>query len=167
MQLYTVICASAVSMGIIESVRSSNVLHFLDHLEVQLGQSKVIRSGFPIPYVLDFASMVPAAMVFPETPSDVAHVLNLALVHNVVVAVRSHSGHSYIGQSSMHGEGIVMNLRNLNSLSVSAVVTESGLQYIARVGGGLRLLELYTQLAMHDPPLGINGGTFHRWEYPG
>ncbi|KAF4689922.1 hypothetical protein FOZ62_008040, partial [Perkinsus olseni] len=70
----------------------------------------------------------------------------------VPVAVRSGEGHSYIGQSNVN-DGIVLSLQRLRDFSVDDVG-----DYIAKLGGGLDLLEAYTLMALHKPPLGFAGG---------
>lgn len=83
-------------------------------------------------------------------------IVNTAIRHGVQVAIRSFAGHSYVGQSSVGSGGILMVLDQLKSFSVE---TASDGSFIARIGAGLPLIEVYSRLAMHSPPLGLNGGT--------
>ncbi|KAF4660289.1 hypothetical protein FOZ61_004116 [Perkinsus olseni] len=96
----------------------------------------------------------PAAMVNVSSSDDVIGVLEICHDEDTPVAVRSNEGSSYIGQSTING-GIVMDLEKLTDFDV---VEEDG-RYIASLGAGLRLLEVYSRLARHDPPLGLAGGS--------
>jgi hypothetical protein len=87
--------------------------------------------------------------------SDISLVLNTAVKYGVPVAVRSFAGHSYIAQSSVNSEGILLSLEGLNNFSVS----KEGKTYVATIGAGLPQIEIYSRLAMNSPPLGLNGGT--------
>ena len=141
---------------IASNCNGSDIVGCITALQRSLGDSKVITSGIPQPYKLQFASIIPGAMVFAETGSDVSLVLNTALAHNVTVAVRSSAGHSYIGQSTIGGSGIVLNLARMKSFNVDI---ESDGSFRATLGAGLNNLEVYSYLAMHSPPLGIASGT--------
>ena len=129
----------------------------INELITILGVEKVLteRGSIPEAYNKVFGSYVPAVMVLPENGADVSIVLNTAQKHGVKVAVRSFAGHSYVGQSSIGSDGILMNMMNMNTFRIEHV---DG-RYVAIVGPGLAQLEIYSRLAMHDPPLGLNGGT--------
>ena len=218
-----------------------------------LGTAKVLTSNIPLAYNKVYEDIVPSAMVFPSNGAEVATVLNTCHGFGVVVAVRAHSGHSYIAQSTIDRSGIVMNLSNLNKFQVvsgsrlvadvssatsprpapasehthgggkqrkdghghgdtpskdsastkshthpeskPSKIDDTHIQDIVDshserkplgeaslrsqhvrgsaatmgprtddtptviVGGGLALLEVYSRLAMNNPPLGLNGGT--------
>ncbi|EER16162.1 hypothetical protein Pmar_PMAR003625 [Perkinsus marinus ATCC 50983] len=93
-------------------------------------------------------------MVNVSSSDDVIGALEICYEEGAPVAVRSNEGSSYIGQSTING-GIVMNLEKLVDFSV----TKEGDDYIASLGAGLRLLEVYSRLARNDPPLGLAGGS--------
>lgn len=125
-----------------------------------LGPDKVIVSNIPAAYNKVYDEIVPSAMVYPANARDVETVLNTAYGFSIVVAVRSHSGHSYVGQSVVDGSGIVMNLIGLNKFVVASTPREDDdTPTSVTVGGGMALLELYSRLSMVVPPLGINGGS--------
>ena len=129
----------------------------LSELTGLLGAENVITNAAAIPaaYNQEFASYVPAAMITPRSGADVADILNVADKHGVRVAVRSFAGHSYIGQSTIGSDGIVMNLRKLDTFEVEP----QGDEFFARIGAGLPQIEIYSRLAMNSPPLGLAGGT--------
>jgi FAD/FMN-containing dehydrogenase len=120
-----------------------------------IGKPKISTRNIPPAYNQMFSDFIPSAFVTPTSGADVAAVINLASKHNVFVAVRSFAGHSYIGQSTIGKEGIVMSLEMLKKFSIEA----SSSSVLATVGAGLPLLEVYSRLAMHEPPMGLSGGT--------
>ena len=136
----------------------SNISACIEVLQRSLGQERVITSHIPQPYELGFSSITPGAMVFAESASDVSLVLNTALSCNVTVAVRSSVGHSYIGQSTMDGSGIVLNLAHMKNFRVQSIPGHDG-SFQATLGPGLNNIQVYSFLAMNDPPLGIASGT--------
>ncbi|KAF4670041.1 hypothetical protein FOL47_002272 [Perkinsus chesapeaki] len=125
-------------------------------LQKELPENATITKGIPDPFFNIFGSsynITPAAMVIPENATQVVSALTICHKYNVPVAVRSGAGHSYIGQSTINNS-IVLSLQLLKDFKVDLVDNE----YIAKLGGGLDLLEVYTFMAYHDPPLGFAGG---------
>ncbi|KAF4663565.1 hypothetical protein FOL47_005684 [Perkinsus chesapeaki] len=96
----------------------------------------------------------PAAMVNVTSADDIIAALQICHEEVAPVAIRSNQGSSYIGQSTVNN-GIVIDLERLTGFSVSEVNGD----YIASMGAGLRLLEAYSRLARHDPPLGLAAGS--------
>ena len=142
------------SQGSVSPTSHNHVEECLADLRVVMGSEKVIVNPADIPgaYYNVFPELLPGGMVTPTSGDEVAAVLNTALRFGIKVAVRSFAGHSYIGQSSIGSEGILMNMSRLNGFSVTTDNT-------AIIGAGLHLLEIYSRLAMNNPPLGLNGGT--------
>ncbi|KAF4670043.1 hypothetical protein FOL47_002274 [Perkinsus chesapeaki] len=125
-------------------------------LQKELPENATITKGIPDPFFKMFGAsynITPAAMVIPENTTQVVSALTICHKYNVPVAVRSGAGHSYIGQSTINNS-IVLSLQLLKDFKVDLVDNE----YIAKLGGGLDLLEVYTFMAYHDPPLGFAGG---------
>ncbi|KAF4686866.1 hypothetical protein FOZ60_004745 [Perkinsus olseni] len=118
---------------------------------------QVQTKDIPPPYNPRFdaaGGYVPAAMVHVSSAEDIIITLGICYEENAPVALRSTVGHSYIGQSTVNG-GIIISFSELKELEV---VEEDG-RYIAKLGSGLKLLEVYSRLARHDPPLGFAGGS--------
>ncbi|KAF4738038.1 hypothetical protein FOZ62_021586, partial [Perkinsus olseni] len=124
-------------------------------IDVLPGQ--VQTGGIPPPYNTRFDAAngyVPAAMVYVFSAEDIITALEICYEEDAPVALRSNGGHSYIGQSTVNG-GIIISFTELKGLEV---VPEGG-RYIVKLGSGLKLLEVYSRLARHDPPLGFAGGS--------
>ncbi|KAF4659644.1 hypothetical protein FOL47_007499 [Perkinsus chesapeaki] len=118
---------------------------------------KVQTSKIPDPFNRRFGESrgyIPAAMVNVSSADDTKKALDICLANKAPVALRSSVGHSYIGQSTVNN-GIVINFDNLREFTV---IKEDDGSYSARLGAGLELLEVYSRLARHDPPLGIAAG---------
>ncbi|KAF4687815.1 hypothetical protein FOZ60_003484 [Perkinsus olseni] len=134
---------------------ASPVTDAIKELRSALPKNATITDHIPDPFFSRFGSkhnIIPAAMVFPANADQVVTALTICHKHEVPVAVRSGEGHSYIGQSNVN-DGIVLSLQRLRDFSVD----DEG-DYIAKLGGGLDLLEAYTLMALHKPPLGFAGG---------
>ncbi|KAF4657474.1 hypothetical protein FOL47_008416 [Perkinsus chesapeaki] len=97
---------------------------------------------------------VPAAMVHVRSADDIRIALEICYDEGAPVAMRSNGGHSYIGQSTVD-DGIIISFTQLTSFGIA----EDGDSYIAKMGSGLKELEVYSRLARHDPPLGFAGGS--------
>lgn len=103
-----------------------------------------------------FDAVHPQAVARVASDADVAEVLDFATAHGVDVPVRS-GGHSYVGAST--GPGIVIDLRELNDVSVG--------NGVATLGGGIALIDAYAGLAAHGvsipagscPTVGLSGLT--------
>ncbi|EER07809.1 hypothetical protein Pmar_PMAR022016 [Perkinsus marinus ATCC 50983] len=99
----------------------------------------------------------PAAMVYVSSAEDIIIVLKICYEEDTPVALRSNGGHSYIGQSTVNG-GVIINFSEMKSFDVT--YDDDG-RYVAKMGSGLMLLEVYSRLARHDPPLGdVYGGPY-------
>jgi FAD/FMN-containing dehydrogenase len=102
-----------------------------------------------------FDSLTPAGIAFCEDPADVAECLAFVQRYGVAVTPRS-GGHSYAGYSS--GSGLVIDVTRMNAVSEVSGGT-------ARVGAGIRLVDLYAQLDAHGvtvpggscPTVGVAG----------
>ena len=99
------------------------------------------------PYNLRYSGLRPDAVVSAESTADVAAVLRWANRFDVNVVARS-GGHSYAGYSTT-GNGVVVDLSNLNGVSVS--------NGVARIGAGVRLFNMYSSLARRG--LTVPGGS--------
>jgi FAD/FMN-containing dehydrogenase len=107
------------------------------------------------PFNARFDSVLPLAIVYCESPADVAATIHWSRVHEVAVVARN-GGHSYGGYSSTRG--VVADVSRLDSLRVTRAGT-------ARVGAGKLLIDLYAGLARHGrvvpagtcPTVGITG----------
>ncbi|EER15565.1 hypothetical protein Pmar_PMAR016250 [Perkinsus marinus ATCC 50983] len=97
----------------------------------------------------------PAAMVYVSSAEDIIIALKICYEEDTPVALRSNGGHSYIGQSTVNG-GVIINFSELKSFDVT--YDDDG-RYVAKMGSGLMLLEVYSRLARHDPPLGLAAGS--------
>ena len=127
----------------------------LDALLKSLGPNKVIIKNIPPIYNKVYENTIPRGMIFPSNGADVVKSLNTCHEFGTTIAIRSNSGHSYVAQSTIDKSGVVINLRNLSKFKIVSDANHP----TVRVGGGMALLELYSRLAMNDPPLGLNGGT--------
>ncbi|KAF4720571.1 hypothetical protein FOZ62_030305 [Perkinsus olseni] len=135
---------------------AGDVTNAVDRLVTAL-PGQVQTDGIPPPFNTRFDAAngyVPAAMVYVSSAEDIITALEICYDEGAPVALRSSSGHSFIGQSTVNG-GIVINFMELKGFEVSS---EDG-RYIAKLGSGLKLLEVYSRLARHDPPLGFAGGS--------
>lgn len=102
-----------------------------------------------------FDALRPAGIAFCDNPSDVAECLAFVQRYGVAVTPRS-GGHSYAGYSS--GSGLIIDVTRMNT------VTDIG-GGTARVGAGIRLVDLYSQLDAHGvtvpggscPTVGVAG----------
>ncbi|KAF4686554.1 hypothetical protein FOZ60_005061 [Perkinsus olseni] len=112
-----------------------------------------IRSVF----MPQYTGVQPLAAIRPRSEGDILIIMDVCFRHRVAVVVRSPAGSSFAGQSTVH-DGIVILMDEFSSVEVSkAAEAESG--YVAEIGAGTRLLEAYTRLYDHNPPLSINGGS--------
>ncbi|KAF4755608.1 hypothetical protein FOZ63_025022 [Perkinsus olseni] len=153
LSLLRVILASSV---LVVRLVSLDVSSAIDRLVAAL-PGRVQTDGIPQPFNTRFDAAngyVPAAMVYVSSTEDIITALEICYDEGAPVALRSSSGHSYIGQSTVNG-GIVINFMELKGFEVSS---EDG-RYIAKLGSGLKLLEVYSRLARHDPPLGFAGSS--------
>jgi FAD/FMN-containing dehydrogenase len=108
------------------------------------------------PPIARFHDVRPRALVFCETPADVAETISLARRSGLRTAARS-GGHCFAGRSST--QGIVIDVTPMRSVSVS--------DGAATVGAGARLGEVYDALDQHGrtipagcgPSVGIAGLT--------
>ncbi|KAF4745747.1 hypothetical protein FOZ63_029351 [Perkinsus olseni] len=140
------------------AMASCSVPDAVNELQRALPPNVTITSSIPDPIYFKFGAVyniTPTAMVFPANADQVVTALTICYKHEVPVAVRSGEGHSYIGQSNVN-DGIVLSLQRLRDFNVQVV----GDDYIAKLGGGLDLIEVYTLMSYHDPPLGFAGGWF-------
>ncbi|KAF4649602.1 hypothetical protein FOZ61_001151 [Perkinsus olseni] len=134
---------------------AADVTNAVDRLVAAL-PGQVQTDGIPPPFNTRFDAAngyVPAAMVYVSSAEDIITALEICYDEGAPVALRSSSGHSFIGQSTVNG-GIVINFMKLKAFGVAL---ENG-RFIAKLGSGLKLLEVYSRLARHDPPLGFAGG---------
>jgi FAD/FMN-containing dehydrogenase len=99
----------------------------------------------------------PTAVARPLAASDVQGAVGWAVAHDVRLRARS-GGHSYAGYSTIAG-GVVLDLRNLRSISVNRRART------ATIGAGAQLIDVYRALAAHGvtipagscPSVGIGG----------
>jgi FAD/FMN-containing dehydrogenase len=104
-----------------------------------------------------FDQVKPSAVGRPLAASDVQGAVKWAVAHHVPLRARS-GGHSYAGYSTLSG-GVVLDLRNLRSISVD---THTG---TATIGAGAQLIDVYRALAAKGvtipagscPSVGIGG----------
>ena len=104
-----------------------------------------------------FDQVMPSAVGRPLASADVQGAVKWAVAHDVPLRARS-GGHSYAGYSTLSG-GVVLDLRNLSSISVD---THAG---TATIGAGAQLIDVYRALAAHGvtipagscPSVGIGG----------
>ncbi|KAF4676806.1 hypothetical protein FOZ60_000518 [Perkinsus olseni] len=139
------------------SLFASADVHNAVHRLMDALPGQVQTKGIPPPYNPRFdaaSGYVPAAMVHVSSAEDIIITLEICYAENASVALRSTVGHSYIGQSTVNG-GIIISFSELKELEV----VEEGGRYIAKLGSGLKLLEIYSRLARHKPPLGFAGGS--------
>ncbi|KAF4748823.1 hypothetical protein FOZ62_010582, partial [Perkinsus olseni] len=118
-----------------------------------------VTTGKDMPevFIPQYTSITPAAVVSPGNDHEVEQVMQICFDYYVPVVVRSDSGNSFAGQSTVQ-DGIVIRMDRF----VSVEVEPSGFlgsEYVAEIGAGTRLLEAYTRLYDHNPPLSINGGS--------
>jgi FAD/FMN-containing dehydrogenase len=106
-----------------------------------------------------FDGVSPRAVARPLDAKDVQGAVRWAVAHNVPLRARS-GGHSYAGYSTLN-DGVVLDLRKLNAISVDK---RTG---IATVGAGAQLIDVYAGLAARGatipsgscPSVGITGVT--------
>jgi FAD/FMN-containing dehydrogenase len=99
----------------------------------------------------------PTAVARPLAAADVQGAVSWAVAHDVKLRARS-GGHSYAGYSTIPG-GVVLDLRNLRSISVNRRART------ATIGAGAQLIDVYRALAAHGitipagscPSVGIGG----------
>jgi FAD binding domain/Berberine and berberine like len=104
-----------------------------------------------------FDSVMPSAVGRPLQASDVQGAVRWAVAHDVALRARS-GGHSYAGYSTLSG-GVVLDLRNLRSISVDLGART------ATVGAGAQLIDVYRALAARGvtipagscPSVGVGG----------
>jgi FAD/FMN-containing dehydrogenase len=104
-----------------------------------------------------FNGVMPSAVGQPLHASDVQGAVKWAVAHDVPLRARS-GGHSYAGYSTRSG-GVVLDLRNLRSISVDLGAET------ATVGAGAQLIDVYRALAAHGvtipagscPSVGVGG----------
>ncbi|MBV8991057.1 MAG: FAD-dependent oxidoreductase [Solirubrobacterales bacterium] len=106
-----------------------------------------------------FDGVLPNAVARPLDAVDVRNALRFTVEHRVPVRARS-GGHSYAGYSTLSG-GVVLDMRELNSINVDS---HSG---TATVGAGAQLIDVYNVLAKAGatlpggscPSVGVSGVT--------
>ena len=118
--------------------------------------------GFPAAaqlYNPRFDSVLPSAVARPIDSVDVRNAIRYTVGHGVPVRARS-GGHSYAGYSTLSG-GIVLDLRELNAITVNTGART------ATVGAGAQLIDVSAALASAGatlpagsrPSVGISGVT--------
>ncbi|ASQ96061.1 FAD-binding oxidoreductase [Streptomyces sp. 11-1-2] len=108
-------------------------------------------------YNTRFDHLRPAAVAYIENTSDISACLDFARRHGAPVAIRN-GGHSYAGWSSGDGRLVI------DVSALSSIRTTSG---EARIGGGAKLIDVYTSLGTRGvtvpggscPSVGISGLT--------
>ncbi|AQW52375.1 FAD-binding oxidoreductase [Streptomyces violaceusniger] len=108
-------------------------------------------------YNTRFDHLRPAAVAYIENTSDISACLDFARRHGTPVAIRN-GGHSYAGWSSGDGRLVI------DVSALSSIRTTSG---EARIGGGAKLIDVYTSLGTRGvtvpggscPSVGISGLT--------
>ncbi|EER00982.1 hypothetical protein Pmar_PMAR007615 [Perkinsus marinus ATCC 50983] len=129
----------------------------IEALNELLGSAFVLTDGaMPPVYMPQYTYISPAAVVRPANADDIIGILDIAQQYRVPVVVRSYAGHSYAGQSTVQ-DGIVI---LMDRFSTVEVLPEGflGSTFTAVIGAGTRLLDIYTALMQHSPPLGVSGG---------
>lgn len=86
-----------------------------------------------------FDSVHPAAVAYCASPGDVSRSIAFARAHGVALATRS-GGHSFAGYSTGQGRLVI----DVGAMATVAVDPAAG---TARVGAGVRLVDLYSALA--------------------
>ncbi len=105
-----------------------------------------------------FDGVLPAAVARPLNAADVQSAVRWAVARGVPIRARS-GGHNYAGYSTLGGNGVVLDLRNMRGISVArgnGSVT---------IGTGSQLIDVYAALAAHGatipagscPSVGIAG----------
>jgi FAD/FMN-containing dehydrogenase len=106
-----------------------------------------------------FDNVLPTAVARPVDSLDVRNAIRFTVAHNVPVRARS-GGHSYAGYSTL-SNGVVLDLRELNSITVDKAAGT------ATVGAGVQLIDVYNGLARAGatlpagscPSVGVSGVT--------
>jgi FAD/FMN-containing dehydrogenase len=106
-----------------------------------------------------FDHVLPDAVARPVDGIDVRDAVRWAVARGVAVRARS-GGHSYAGYSTMPN-GVVLDLRKLNTISVNQHART------ATIGAGVQLIDVYAGLAQHGatlpagscPSVGVAGVT--------
>ncbi|MFZ0090190.1 MAG: FAD-binding oxidoreductase [Solirubrobacteraceae bacterium] len=106
-----------------------------------------------------FDDLLPTAVARPVDAVDVRNALRFTVEHGVPVRARS-GGHSYAGYSTL-SDGVVLDLRELNSISLDSQ------SRTATVGAGAQLIDVYNELAKAGatlpagscPSVGVSGVT--------
>jgi FAD/FMN-containing dehydrogenase len=106
-----------------------------------------------------FDAVIPSAVARPVDATDVRNAIRFTATKGIPVRARS-GGHSYAGYSTL-SDGVVLDLRKLNSITVD----KSGAT--ATVGAGAQLIDVYAELAKAGatlpagscPSVGISGVT--------
>jgi hypothetical protein len=106
-----------------------------------------------------FDNLLPTAVARPVDGLDVRNAIRFTVAHGIPVRARS-GGHSYAGYSTL-SNGVVIDLRELNSIAVDK---RSG---TATVGAGAQLIDIYAGLAKAGatmpagscPSVGVSGVT--------
>ncbi len=106
-----------------------------------------------------FDHVRPSAVARPVDGVDVRDAIRFTVGHGMHVRARS-GGHSYAGYSTL-ANGVVLDLRRLDSVTVNA-----GAQ-TATIGAGAQLIDVYSKLSAHGvtlpggscPSVGIAGST--------
>jgi FAD/FMN-containing dehydrogenase len=106
-----------------------------------------------------FDNVLPSAVARPISSVDVQNAIKFTTSHNVQVRARS-GGHSYAGYSTLRN-GVVLDLRKLNQISVNK---RAG---TATIGAGVQLIDIYAGLAKAGatmpagscPSVGVSGVT--------
>ncbi len=106
-----------------------------------------------------FDSVLPNAVARPVDAVDVQSAVRFTIQHDVPVRARS-GGHSYAGYSTL-SDGVVLDLRELGSITVDRH------SRTAKVGAGAQLIDVYSELAKAGatlpagscPSVGVSGVT--------
>ena len=106
-----------------------------------------------------FDNVLPTAVARPVDSVDVRNAIRFTVAHNVPVRARS-GGHSYAGYSTL-SNGVVLDLRKLNAITVNQSAGT------ATIGAGAQLIDVYAGLANAGatlpagscPSVGVSGVT--------
>jgi FAD/FMN-containing dehydrogenase len=127
-------------------------------------QGSVVAAGSPayaqarLVYDTRFDGVKPMAVVYCETPTDVAKTIAWGRKYGIRIAARS-GGHSYGGYSTT--TGVILDVTRMSKISVNATARS------AFVGAGARLIDVYAGLWEHGmtipagscPTVGVAGLT--------
>jgi FAD/FMN-containing dehydrogenase len=116
------------------------------------------------PALPHYSHIRPAFIARCSTTADVAKALSYARIHELPLAVRG-GGHCFAGHSSTNG--LLLELSELNAVSVAAAPPTAAASRLVTIGAGARLAEVYHGLFQHGvtipagcgPTVGIAGLT--------